>query len=293
MGRGLSRIALWVTVGGAMLLAGCNVFEGFGEEGAGNDPQVLLQDARTALDRGDASTALTYLERAFALSSQDPEIRITLGQARLAVADIDLFTLKGMVDHINEAGTEPVVTSAVRAKNDGSFCTFEEDPASLVIFDYTAAPEYQQIRDQIETLLDVRDLVARIPASDRDALSESVRAEWYFVRAFTRIALAIDAINGEVERIDATLYRVPSRENSLGICAASEAALEEAEARIKCDHLPQILTGLDELEVRSQLLDEADVSGVLDDLQVAANVVGAQLESSIVRFCSTNARPTL
>lgn len=281
---------VWCAVLGGLLLggvlAGCNVFGGIGEDS--DDPQVLLRDARAALDRGDPQTAVGYLEQAFEMDPNDPEIRIELAGARFAVAEIDLLTLKGLVEHIN-GGASSQARASGAGKAGGAHCTFDADPETLESFDYTAAPEYQRIRAEIEMFVDARDLLDGIRPADLAALPEETRARWYLVRAFTRIALAIDAIHDEGERIDAALYRLPAEQNSIGICAASASALEAAEARIKCDHLSQILQGLDELEQRSLLLDDADISGIIDELRQAVDVVGAQLGSNVIRFCSTRA----
>jgi len=242
------------------MLAGCNVFDGLGEEGDSNDPYVLLRDARAALSRGEPQEAVRYLERAFDLDPNNPEVRIELVGARFAAAEVDLLTLGRLVDHINGEGdtTSTALNAAWQGKANGAFCTFDADPSELEMFDYTSAPEYQQIRDHIDTFVAAHDLLEGIRPAALGGLSEEARAQWYLTRAFTRIALAIHAINEEVARIDATLYRLPRFRNSIGICAASESALDQAEARIKCDLLPQILVGLDELEMRSQLLDDAD-----------------------------------
>lgn len=288
----MSSYLLRAALSGLLLcgvLAGCNVFDGIGAES--DDAQVLLQDARAALDRGDPHEAVRYLERAFELDPTDPEIRIELAGARFEATDLDLITLKGLTEHISGTARPSEATAAVRVggKAEGGYCTFGTDPGGLDVFDYTAAPEYQQVRAEIETFVAARDLLDAIRPVDLEALPEETRAQWYLIRAFTRIALAVDAINGEVERIEATLYRVPGPQDSIGICAISKSALEEAEARIKCTHLPQILKGLDELAVRSRLLDEAEVSGLIDDLQQAVDVIGAQLNSNAIRFCTTTA----
>lgn len=284
--RGL-HVALGALLIGSVL-AGCNVFGGL-DAADDEDPQVLLRDARAALERGDPQAALDDLERAFALDPTDPEIRIELAGARFAVAEIDLLTLKGIVDHINgEPANKTRKTHATGARKAADrHCTFDEDPETLESFDYTEAPEYQQIRAEIEMIIDTRDLLDGVRPADLAALPEETQARWYLARAFVRIVLAVDAIHAEGEQIEATLYRLPAAQNSIGLCAASASALEEAEARIKCDHLPQILQGLDELKQRSTLLDDAEVSGIIEELQQAADVVGAQLDSNVIRFCST------
>lgn len=273
----------------AALLAGCNVFDGLGDEGDSGDPNVLLQDARAALSRGEPQVAVQYLDRAYSIDPSNPEVRIELAGARFAQAEVDLLTLRELVTHIN--GDEGSVAPAtLTPKQDhGPFCTFDADRSGLEEFDYTSAPAYQAIREEIATFEAARELLDGIRSAAFSELPEETRAQWYLARAFTRTALAIDAINREVERIEATLYRLPSVQNSIGICAASEQALSRTEVRIKCDHLPQIVVGLEELEIRNWLLDDADVSGVLDDLRQAVDVVGAQLDSDVIRFCSTNA----
>lgn len=286
----MHRYSLRATLWSLLLcgvLAGCNVFEGIGSDS--DDPQVLLRDARVALDRGDVQAAIDDLERAFELDSTHPEIRIVLAGARFKAADLDLITLKGLIEHINGVTETSSASQSVRHKANDAYCTFSADGGELEAFDYTEAPEYQHIRAEIETFVAVRDLLDGVRPSDLEELPEEVRAQWYLTRAFTRIALTIDAINEEVEQTEATLYRLTQQQNSIGICAASRPALEAAEVRIKCEHLPQIVQGLDELTVRSQLLDEADISGVIDDLRQAVDIVGAQLNSSVIRFCSVTA----
>ena len=277
----------------AALLVGCNVFDGLGGEGESDDPNVLLQDARAALSRGEPQAAVRYLERAHALDPSNPEVRIELVGARFAQAEIDLITLRSLINYINGEEEEPAAAAArthsQQPQANGDFCTFDADRSALEEFDYTSASAYQAIRDQINTFEAAHELLDGIRPAALNDLPDAVRARWYMSRAFTRIALAIDAINSEVEQIEATLYRLPSLQNSIGICAASEQALSKAEARIKCDHLPQIVVGLEELEMRNQLLDNADVSGVLDDLRQVVDIVGAQLDSDVIRFCSTRA----
>src|SRR5690606_41582378 len=82
----------------AALLTGCNVFEGTQEEGTGDDPEVLLQDAEPALQRDEPKLAVEYLERAVELepvtTSHGAQIRIQLSTAQLRAGGVNNTTLQ-------------------------------------------------------------------------------------------------------------------------------------------------------------------------------------------------------
>src|SRR5690606_33666207 len=90
----------------AALLTGCNVFEGTQEEGTGDDPEVLLQDAEAALQRDEPKLAVAYLKRAVELepvtTSLGAQIRIQLSTAHLRAVGVNIMTLKQLATPFTE-----------------------------------------------------------------------------------------------------------------------------------------------------------------------------------------------
>ncbi len=126
----------------ALLLAGCNVFEGAQEEGTSNDPEILLLDAEAALQRNEPDLAVQYLERAEALEPENTalglRIRAKLSTALLRSVDVDILTIHQLATPFTDLPTAyPGSVSA--AKTTGLGCKFPATHPSTV-FDPRSNP---------------------------------------------------------------------------------------------------------------------------------------------------------
>lgn len=135
----------------AALLTGCNVFEGTQEEGTGDDPEVLLQDAEAALQRDEPKLAVAYLKRAVELepvtTSLGAQIRIQLSTAHLRAVGVNIMTLKQLATPFTEI-PESIPAGASFDKAEAIGCKFPSSHQST-IFDprnnNSAATAYYQL----------------------------------------------------------------------------------------------------------------------------------------------------
>ena len=85
------------------IIAGCNAFEFMYEEGNSDDPDIILDDARIALQNGDTEKAIELLEKALDKAPDSQEIKIELASALFQHRDIDLLVMKDMADYISNS----------------------------------------------------------------------------------------------------------------------------------------------------------------------------------------------
>ncbi len=109
----MSRLTCWSSLLALLVLvAGCNVYEPFHQEGGSDDPAKLLADAKVALANGEPQKALDLLDRAIALAPDDPQIRYYHAVAIIRVNDIDFLTFFDALGNVN-LGEAPAGKKAV------------------------------------------------------------------------------------------------------------------------------------------------------------------------------------
>ena len=149
-----------LTVVLALVLAtGCNVYEGFYEEGASDDPEVLLEDARIAMQRNEPDKAVDHLRKALSKadkgSTVEKRVQIKLASAILQTQEINALTLSRMArtfsSEANKAGA---------GKTAGEVCNFPAehsresfDPHAGIDFGRLGSEESVAARSEASALI--------------------------------------------------------------------------------------------------------------------------------------------
>lgn len=149
-----------------VLVAGCNVYEGLYEEGESDSPDVLLQDARIALQQDRPEEAVDHLRKALTFTpADDPRLRkqiqIKLASAVLQVQAINALNLERIAD-IMSRSTSSGATFA-HGKASGQTCLFPQSHVREA-FDPTAGIDIEHLGSQIsqEALSESEDLITRV-----------------------------------------------------------------------------------------------------------------------------------
>ena len=270
----------------ALLVAGCNVYEGLYEEGASDDPEVLLEDARIALQRNEPATAAGHLRKALAQTAEgsvlQKRVQIKLASAVLQTEQIDALSLSQMARTFSGEGTGST------AKHQGPVCNF---PATheRALFDPTADIDFERLgsTESREARTEAAALITRVfshPGSGSDAvfpcddagmdaaiadlqhhgLTDAEIAEAlvdYAVVVSTESYLDVVAAGGG----EATFYYVaaPGGTEYVGTCfpeaAACEATLDRTAA-----NLPQLDCSTRLLQKRAVLLGSSKATELAD-----------------------------
>lgn len=266
----MKRIRLFLAAATvALLTSGCNVFEPFYEEGSSNDPEVLLQDARYALESGDAEKAVALLEKAYEKDSQNPEIRVELSSALFQAGNIDLILMKDLAGFISEApatftgkSTSPLA------------CTFIGDPANRSIIQFSEEAAYLTLLDQREVL---DRAVALLDDLITSTLDPTTRGNAHLVQAIGLMARTVLDVQARADELGAALYRLGDA--GVGYCAPDELALQALQSYILCDKVPDLDEAIDLLALRQTLLGSND-SELHDLLQDAREDIAAGITAS-------------
>ena len=266
----------------SLIVAGCeaNLFEGLGGSG-GDDVEVLLADARTALANGDAEEAVEYLKSAHASDPDHSEVRIELVRARFEANDIDLISLQSVGnflingDNSKQSGRTP----------DQPLCTFDAGATSSSVIDFSQSDAYQQLSALIEVFEDASELLNALGASDRSELSTELEARLLLLRAFTRSFQVIDEVHEAALERSVELHRLS--DGSIGLCAEETEDLEQASGTVsemqhllQCDLLVQFEQALDDLRARNQLLGDTDQDVILNVMEDVLTALDDQLDAN-------------
>jgi tetratricopeptide (TPR) repeat protein len=262
---------LLMVVSMLFMSAGCNVFEPFYSEGASDNPDVLLDDARYALMNGDPDKAVSILEKAYAIDSTNTEVRVELASALFQANGIDLLMMKDLAEFITESSGSagafagknpdknfgnPLACSFVGTSSDYQALQFETEPAYLTIIEHSA------VIDRVAALIEGI-------ADTGDDLSANARANQQMTRAIANLAAAIKLITGAAEQAGGGIYTIG---NGVGYCAPDEVALQALEATIICEAVPYLDRAVEALAARQAILDSDDaeffelVQDVRDDI---------------------------
>ncbi len=285
------------------LATGCNVFDGLEEEGASNDPAVLLQDAELALSRGEAERAERYLRRALDIDPENARVRIKLSTALLAKHRIGALDLMRMARSLRGAEEDAAPASATSALH-----LTPPAPARLQTvcsFDPTAVDSFEEFQpDEIErfnafqpsedALIEIRTLIGRVfdenettvddfDGRDVYAVIDSLRSEGFSDAQIAEAAID-DAVAtttlvyldlSEGARQSYTYYYVdPDAQQDgdryLGYCADTQMQLEEADEVVGCNE-PEVRYTRDLLRARADSLLPANTVAeeVADEAELA------------------------
>ncbi len=256
----MRQIRLLVMAASMLFLsAGCNVFEPFYEAGSSDDPEVLLDDARYALQNGEPDKAVAILEKAFAVDSSNAEVRVELAAALFLANGIDVLVMKDLAEFITESSSSAgkhqrfntsQALACSFAGNEAEVRTlhFEEEPAYLTIV------EHSPIIDRVMALVDgVLD--------NEGNLSGNTDANRQMTRAIANLSAAIKLITRAVELAEGDIYSVGT---SIGYCAPTQEALDAIETAIVCGRgaLHYLDNAAHALGRRQQLIDSDDTEFV-------------------------------
>ncbi len=242
------RLATTVCVTLALLATvatGCNVYEGLYEEGESENAEVLLEDARIALQQDRPQEAVEHLRKALVYVPDDEpllrkQIQIKLASAVLEVREINVLSLKRIADNLNGEATSP--DALAFGKSQSQACLFpahhEQTP-----FDPTEGIDIDQLGNPASeaALAESRDLIAHvftgtdlflcsdqgldqsISAAQQQGLSTGEIAEAlvdYSVALGTTAYVDIVGVGGG----NASFFRVtsPAGEDYVSVCFPSE-----------------------------------------------------------------------
>lgn len=140
-----------------LLLAACNVFDGLYEEGAGTDVQVLITDARAALQDGRSDDAVSYLRKAHDSAPENVEVRVELASALLSHHKIDILLIAELA---HDVGVDSNVPAKRSACPDEIACNFDcASMKSVSSFSYEDSPAYLYLSDVMTVLQEVEALL--------------------------------------------------------------------------------------------------------------------------------------
>jgi hypothetical protein len=258
------------------LVAGCNVFESFYEEGTSDDPEVLLDDARYALQKGDAAKAVVFLEKAYEKDSSNVEVRTELASALLQANDIDVLLLKDLAEYM----TDGAGTGAGKG-GFSSACTFFGSPDAAARLQMELQPAYLSIVEHSEILDRVVTLVSGL-AETGDDLSENQLAGLFTARAIANLSVALRVVVNAVVQAEGAIYAIGG---GLGYCAPNELALDTIETAIVCRALPHVDQAVESLDARQAIL-ASDDSEFFELVQDVRDDIGA----SVTATCDADVR---
>ena len=258
-----------------LIAAGCNAFEFMYGSPDSTDPDVILEDARIALQSGDAEKAVDLLEKALEKAPSNQEIRIELSSALFQANDIDLLVMKDLADFISEE--KPPSASKYPQQQDAS-CTFSEPPETTRILQFEAEEAYLQLANNTETLdRAIELLIGALEIDTTEDLADHIVGNAYLMRAIASMGGAVLNIKATADSLGATLHQRTN--NSIGYCAPSPEALAEVESFILCEQLPVFNAAIEDLLLRQDLLG-------LTESELANAVVQARNELNTVNSLS-------
>lgn len=198
----ISRSLILGTTLALLVLGGCNVFEGFYEEGTSSDPDVLTQDAATALAKGRTQDAINYAEKALQQDSLHVSAINVLATAELQQADVDVVTLTELVDVLTLQTQEALGKQAppsLLAANASSTCpateTIECDFCSLgELTDhervhYSTLGAYQRLLQAHRALLRIEQFAGPVYATLRGLVQNAPNMSELFSQENSRKAV--------------------------------------------------------------------------------------------------------
>ncbi|MFK7847322.1 MAG: tetratricopeptide repeat protein [Rhodothermales bacterium] len=239
-----------------LVATGCNAFEFMYSEDS-DEPDVLLDDARIALQNGDAEKAIGLLEKALEKAPENSEIKIQLSSALFQANDIDLLVMKDLAEFISETPASKRKIVQFTAATNMPACNFRDDISTTTTLDFSQDPAYQLLLGNVDVLQRALDLLYdTLGSEDAAALSENILSNAHLMRAISNMAVSIIEIKLQADAAQASLHRLPN--GSIGYCAENDAALAQLESFIVCEKLPAIDMAVSDLVSRQALFSSSD-----------------------------------
>ncbi len=261
-----------------LIVSGCNAFE-FMYGGDSDEPDVLLDDARIALQSGDAEKAIGLLEKALEKAPENSEIRIELSSALFQANDIDLLVMKDLAEFISETPAAAPKAGATHV----DACNFREDISITTVLDFTQDEAFQLLYENAEVLERALELLQDVLDGDGlTSLPDNILSNAHLMRAISNLAMAVIDINTYAELAQVSLHWLPR--GGVGYCAVDQETLTQFETFVLCEKMPAIDQAVEDLVSRQALFSDVDselVSAVSDARSEIANSITASCGASL------------
>ena len=275
----MSRFPLFYSVAVVacgLFFSACNTFEGFYEEGGSDEPAVLIQDAKFAMQSGSPEDAIAYLEKAIeqapAESPVERRAQMQLATALLQSSNVSVLTLEEMARDLSGQFEAQGGAVAFKGAFSSGFCSFPATHTNTVRINLRDIEGYDEIHQNADVLARVQQLVNDVldfdavhpgPTYDINAHIDSLRNH----EGYTDDQIAETLLNGSVAYMGASYDALVDRSADvkwyavtppgaadayLGYCAPSEARVEEVKAEAAC-HMGDIGFSVDLLRARANL----------------------------------------
>ncbi len=285
----------------ATVATGCNIYEGLYEEGDSENAEVLLEDARIALQQDRPEEAIVHLRKALVYVPDDEpllrkQIQIKLASAVLEVQEINVLSLKRIAENLNGEATSH--DALAFGKSQSQACLFpahhEQTP-----FDPTEGIDIDQLGNPASeaALAESRDLVANvftgtdiflcsdegldqtISSAQQQGLSNGEIAEAlidYSVALSTTAYLDIVGVGGG----NASFFRVtsPAGEDYVSVCFPSEQVCNSTVGQSRA-HLDGLDCSTRTLQKRAALLASTSAQELADLARDGYKKAAAGLEN--------------
>lgn len=234
-----------------------------------------------ALQRGEPSKAVQYLEKALEKEPENAAIRTDLSTAMLQVNEVNIVKMISVIEAITGDASDQGLfgKAAVLSKSYAAGCNFEESRKveQIILSDN---PAYQEIEAVVEELRRVHELLQPIIESQSklDELTEAQRQTALLNSAISEVLLVLVEIEHKKDELGAALWRLDNRD--VGLCARDGAALHEMQSFVKCDQIPRLQSALELLKKRSGAVSDGDSGAkkAIDELQENIDLLEAQIE---------------
>ncbi len=257
-----------------LIVSGCNAFE-FMYGGESDEPDVLLDDARIALQNGDAEKAIGLLEKALEKDPDNSEIKIELSSALFQANDIDLLVMKDLAAFISE--TPAVAPKAIASHVDA--CNFREDILATTILDFSQDEAFQLLYEHTDVIERAIALLQDVLDGDGiTSLPDNILSNAHLMRAISNLAATVIDIDIYADLAQVTLHWLPR--GGIGYCAVDQETLTQFETFVLCEKMPAIDQAVEDLVSRQSLFGDTD-----SDLVTAVSDARAEIAISITASC--------
>ncbi len=161
-----TRTVIFCAFAFSLSVAACNVFDGLYEEGTSSSSDVLLSDARTAIEDGRVDDAVRHLTKAHERHPKNVEVRVELATALLTQHKIDVLLISDLANQI-----EGEIDGASKQSNcsEEHSCHFDCSAAkSARPFSYKDSEAYRTLEEALDVLEQV-DVLVSIPLEELGA----------------------------------------------------------------------------------------------------------------------------
>lgn len=284
--RGSCRASIGIfVVSVAVVLGGCNVFEGFAPTPTTVD--ALVNDAEAALASGNAARAVELYERAFEKDSTDVRVRVGLGNALYADRGLDVFTLRRAAEHLVDSGEASAAPAGRHVDSREAVCTDGLRPSNSRRYDAVAsdAAPIRELTEHASVIERVYRLVVNgiLGNADRGFASAApgVRRTGFLVGTVTVVAYGVVEVDRVLRRTEGTLFVDSEFESGAALVAcASSKADRSRNHRALCRLGDAARRGEHWLQARTEGADEAKSSVLSERVRTLDDVIRARINCS-------------